>query len=216
MTIRVLLADDHGIVRAGLRALLETQPELTVVGEAATGRLAVDEALRLRPDVVVLDIAMPELNGVEATRQIHAALPKIAIIILSMHSTHEHIYQAFRAGARGYVLKEAAGNELIAGISAVNGGRYYLSAKIANSMNDLLINQPGAATPNPLDQLTEREREILQLVVAGKSSIEIGGLIALSPKTVDSYRSRLMQKLGIKDLPTLVKFALQQGLTTLE
>jgi DNA-binding NarL/FixJ family response regulator len=216
MQVKVLVADDHGIVRAGLCALLAAQPELLIVGEAITGRMAVSETLRLRPDVVVLDIAMPELSGIEAARQIHSTLPAVAIVILSMYATREHVTQALKAGARGYVLKGAPGNELIEGIIAAHAGQRYLSAKIPAQLIDDLLLAHAQATPAPLEQLSAREREILQLVVEGKTSLEISQIVALSPKTVETYRSRLMQKLGIEDLPTLVKFALQQGITTLD
>lgn len=217
MSIRILLADDHGIVRAGLRALLEIQSDLTVVGEAANGRITVSETLRFRPDVVVLDIAMPELNGIEATRQIHEELPATAIIVLSMYATREHILLALKAGARGYVLKESAGGELIEGIRTVSAGQRYLSAKIsAQILDDFLLQEQANTDLDPLAQLTGRERDILQLVVEGKTSAEISKLVALSPKTVETYRSRLMQKLGIRDLPALVKFAIQQGITAIE
>ncbi|MFN8488697.1 MAG: response regulator transcription factor [Caldilineaceae bacterium] len=217
MSIRLFLADDHKVLRAGLRALLETYPDLTVSGEAGNGLEAVRAVIKLRPDVAILDIAMPELNGIEAARQIRSECPQTQAIILSMHSSHQHIYQALKAGVRGYILKEAAPDELVDAIRTVHAGQRYLSPKVADELiEDYIDAHPRRMTDTALDLLSERERTVLQLVVEGKSSIEIAELLMLSPKTVDSYRSRLMQKLGITDLPGLVKFAIQQGLISLE
>ena len=214
MTIRLFLADDHAVVRDGLQLLLESQGDLTVVGLAANGREAVKHIQRLRPDVALLDIAMPELNGIEAAQQIGELCPETRVIILSMHATREHILRALQAGARGYLLKESAGAEVAAAVRAVVEGRRYLSQKIADAVVEEFA--AGMRPPDPLDSLTPREREILQLVVEGKSSAEIAAALVLSPKTVDTYRSRLMQKLGLPDLPALVKFAIQHGLISLE
>ncbi len=213
MTIRVLLADDHTIVRDGLRALLEAERDIQVVGDVADGRDAVRQTAQLCPDVVLVDIAMPELNGIEASRQIREVCPSAQVIILSMHSTAEHIFQALHAGARGYLLKESAGKEVIAAVRAVYAGRRYLSQKISSQALDDYARQ---REPGPLERLSPREREILQLVVEGKSSAEIAALFSLSPKTIETYRSRMMDKLGVGDLPGLVKFAIQHGLTPLE
>ena len=215
--ITVFLADDHAVLRDGLRYILEAQHDIQVIGEAADGRTAVRQARELRPAVIVMDIAMPELNGIEAAQQIHADCPAIAIVMLSIHATAEHIFRALQAGARGYVLKEAAGKEVVTAVRTVHAGRRYLSAAITDTLiADYLQASPAAQTRSPLESLSPREREVLQLVVEGKSSAEIAGLIFLSPKTVETYRSRLMQKLGIKDLPGLVKFAIQHGLTPIE
>jgi DNA-binding NarL/FixJ family response regulator len=163
-----------------------------------------------------MDLAMPELNGVEATRQIHENCPATKVIILSMHSSSEHIFQALKAGAHGYLLKESAGMEVISAIRVVHSGKRYLSEKIGGQMIDEYIhNREIVETGSPLSKLSSREREILQLVVEGKSSADIAQTLFLSPKTVDTYRSRLMQKLGINDLPGLTKFAIQHGITTL-
>ncbi len=217
MSITVFLADDHAVVRDGLRFLLEAQQDIEVVGDAANGREAVRLVTQLRPDVVILDIAMPELNGIEAAGQICEACPSSQIIILSMYSTTEHIFRALQAGARGYLLKESAGIEVVNAVRAVHAGRRYLSQKISDQVIDDYIHQREAAEERgPLARLSPREREILQLVVEGKSSVEIADVLFLSPKTVETYRSRLMQKLGIGDLPSLVKFAIQHGLTPLE
>ena len=212
--IRIVLADDHAVVRDGLRVLLEAQSDMEVVGDAANGREAIRLMQQLHPDVVVMDIAMPELNGIEATLQIHDAFPSAQILVLSMHSTTEHIFRALQAGARGYLLKDSAGAEVVDAIRVVHAGRRYLSQKIASAVIDDYISERQRASP--LDSLSRRERQILQLVAEGKSSAEAAAMLFLSPKTVDTYRSRMMQKLGIADLPSLVKFAIQHGVTQLE
>ncbi|MGH8713220.1 MAG: response regulator [Casimicrobiaceae bacterium] len=212
--IRVLLADDHAVVRDGLQVLLEAQADIEVVGGAANGHEVLRQALQLRPDVVVMDIAMPELNGVEATVRMHEACPSTQVLILSMHSTTEHIFRALQAGARGYLLKDSAGTEVVDAVRAVHAGRRYLSQKIAAAVIDDYIAERHRTSP--LDSLSHRERQILQLIAEGKSSAEVGALLFLSPKTVDTYRSRMMHKLGIGDLPNLVKFAIQHGVTQLD
>jgi len=211
MTIEVFLADDHAVMRDGLRLLLEMQPDLRVIGEAANGREAVRKAQIRCPDVMIMDIAMADLNGIEATRQVRALCPDTRVVVLSMYSTEEHVARALQAGALGYVVKESAGAEVLEAVRAVYAGRQYLSPKIAASQPN-----PRRANLSPLQSLSEREREILQLMVEGHSSAQIAGLLGLSPKTVETYRSRLMHKLGLHDLPSLVKFAIQHGLTTLE
>lgn len=213
MTITVLIADDHAVVRDGLRLLLENQSDIRVIGEVADGREAVEAAVRLKPDVVLMDLAMPLLNGTEAAAQIIEKQETAKIVMLSMHSTVEHVFRALQAGALGYLRKESAGSEVVDAVRAVHAGRRYLSQKITESMVDDYIRK--RTTDSPLDSLSQRERAILQLLVEGKSGIEIARLLHVSPKTVDTYRSRMMQKLGIGDLPGLVKFALQHGLTTL-
>jgi len=214
MTIRVLLVDDHAIVRDGLRFLLEAHDDFEVVGGAANGRDAVRAARDLQPDVVIMDLAMPELNGTEATHQIHEACPGTHVLVLSMHSTAEHIYRAFQAGAQGYLLKESAGPELLAAVRTVHAGRRYLSQKIAETVVDDYIRERHVASP--LESLSGRERQILQQIAEGKSSAETARVLCLSPKTVETYRSRMMKKLGIADFPALVRFAIQHGLTPLE
>ncbi len=217
MTITVLLADDHAVVRDGLQLLLEAQGDIKVVGDAANGHEAVHQVERLRPDVVVMDIAMPELNGIEATQQIREGCPSAQVVILSMHYTSEHIFRALQAGARGYLLKESAGIEVVNAVRTVQAGHRYLSQKISDKVIDNYVHQREAAeTTSPLARLSPRERQVLQLVAEGKSSAEIASVLSLSHKTVETYRSRLMQKLGISDLPSLVKFAIRQGLIPLE
>lgn len=216
MTINVFLADDHAVVRDGLRALLEGEHDIRVVGGATNGRETVRQVKKLSPDVVVMDIAMPEMNGIEATARICDAHPSIRVIILSMHDSTEHIFQALKAGAKGYLLKESAGSEVITAVRTVYSDRRYLSQRIEEKLvEDYVQYREESPTKSPLEKLSPREREILQLVVEGKSSSEIAAVLFLSPKTVETYRSRLMQKLSVKDLPALVKFAIQHGLTPL-
>jgi DNA-binding NarL/FixJ family response regulator len=216
MSIAVFIADDHTVVRDGLRLLIETQSDMKVVSEASNGREAARQVLRTSPDVVIMDLAMPELNGVEATRQIRENCPATKVIILSMHSSSEHIFQALKAGAHGYLLKESAGMEVISAIRVVHSGKRYLSEKIGDQMIDEYIhNREIVETGSPLSKLSTREREILQLVVEGMSSADIGRTLFISPKTVETYRSRLMQKLGISDLAGLIRFAMQHGITSL-
>jgi len=214
MKIRVALVDDHAIVREGLRSLLEKNAFIEVVGEAATGVECLARIEIWRPEVVVMDISMPELNGVEATREIARQWPGIRVVILSVHSTTEHVYQAFAAGAFGYVLKESIGKELLKAIRAAHGARRHLSEKIEATGGGQLLST--TMMKSPLESLSKRERQVLQLVVEGHASVEIAARLALSVKTVETYRSRLMQKLGVHDVPALVKFAIQHGLTTLE
>jgi RNA polymerase sigma factor (sigma-70 family) len=217
VSITIFLADDHAVVRDGLRLLLEAQPDLKVIGDAANGREAVRRVAQLHPDVVLMDIAMPELNGIEAAREIDEVCHSTQIIILSMHSTTEHVFRALQAGARGYLLKESAGIEVVNAVRAVHAGHHYLSQKISDSLVDDYVRQRQAAeAKSPLARLSPREREVLQLVVEGKSSAEIADTLSLSVKTVETYRTRLMRKLGVSDLPGLVKFAILHGLTPLE
>ncbi len=214
-SIKVLISDDHAIIREGLRLLLESCRDIKVIGEAENGRETVTNVQKLHPDIVILDIAMPKLNGIEATRQIKRKCPQTEIIILSMYASTELIYQAFRAGALGYILKESVGAEVVNAVYTVSKGMRYISKKIDEIMVENYINRRlKLEQKSPLESLSYREREVLQLVVEGKSSIEIANFLSLSPKTIETYRSRLMHKLGIKDIPTLVKFAIQQGLTT--
>ena len=217
MTITVFLADDHTLVRDGLRMIIEAQPEMKIVGDAANGRDAVNRIRELCPDVAVLDIAMPELNGIEAARQLYEVCPETRVIVFSMHNNSKHIFYALRAGVRGYLLKEAAGAEVVEAIRAVYEGHRYLSQSISDKiLDDYLNHQEIAEARTPLARLSPRELEVLQLVAEGKSSATIANILFLSPKTVETYRVRLMQKLNLDSLPGLVKFAVQHGLTPLE
>ncbi|MGE5123085.1 MAG: response regulator [Acidobacteriaceae bacterium] len=216
MTINVMLADDHTIVRDGLRALLEANPEIKVVGGVATGLQVIDQARELLPDVVVMDISMPGLNGIDATRQILATCPQVRVIILSMLGTADHVFHALQAGVRGYLLKESAGREVVEAVQAVYAGEMYFSKPITHTMVSDYVRSREESQTDPLQSLSLRENEILCQVVEGKTSVEIGKQLHLSPKTVESYRSRMMQKLGISDLPELIKFAIKHGLISLE
>lgn len=217
MSISVFLVDDHAVMRDGLRMLLEAQPDIEVIGEAGDGLEAVDQIVPLCPDVVVVDIAMPGLNGIEVVHRIREDCPKTQFLILSMHSTAEYIFRALQAGVQGYVLKESAGGEVVDAVYSVHAGRRYLSQEISDKVITSFVSQnPLASEESPLKRLSPREREILQLVVEGSTRTEIADRLALSPKSVDTYRHRLMEKLGVGDLPGLVKFAIQHGLTSLE
>jgi DNA-binding NarL/FixJ family response regulator len=217
MSIKVILADDHTIVRDGLRYLLEAQPDIEVVGDAADGREAVDLVAQLKPNIAIVDITMPELNGIDATLQMRQVCPSTEVIILSMHANTRHIARALQAGAHGYLIKESAGIEVIEAVRVVNAGHRYLSQTISDALIDDYVSVCRIMEHRgSLELLSAREREVLQFVVEGRSSAEIASILNLSPKTVESYRSRLMQKLDISDIPSLVKFAIQQGLTPLE
>jgi len=210
--VRILIADDHALVRDGLRMNLEARGDFVVVGAAANGREALAQALALLPDVIVMDIGMPELNGIEATRLICERLPAVKVLILSMYGSSEHCYRALRSGARGYILKESAGDEVVEAVGAIMRGRLYFGAGVSNPLEQA----PGGQQhpqKSPLESLSRRELEIFQLVVEGRSSSEIAAKLTLSSKSVDTYRSRLMQKLGVSNIPSLVSFALQHGIT---
>ncbi|MBN9460147.1 MAG: response regulator transcription factor [Burkholderiales bacterium] len=209
--IRVLLADDHSVLRDGLEAMLHAHPGMAVVGHAQDGREAVRKAIELSPDVTIMDIVMPELDGIEATRQVREHRPQSRVVILSMYSTTEHIFRALQAGAQGYLLKESAGAEVVAAVRSVHAGRRYLSQKITETVVDDYIREHHARSP--LEALSPRERQILQGVAEGKSTAEIARALYLSPKTVDTYRSRLMQKLELDSVAGLVRFAIECGLT---
>lgn len=213
--ITVFLADDHAIVRDGLCALLEAQADIEVVGQAGDGRRAVELVEEFTPDVVVMDISMPELNGIDAAYRICKQFPSTRIVILSMHSTMEHVFRALRAGASGYLLKESAGSEVVDAIHAVCAGHRYLSPKITDVMIDDYLRGRGADAGRLLSELSSREREVLQLVVEGVSSKDIAERLNISSTTVDTYRSRVMHKLGIEDITALIKFAIRHGLTPL-
>jgi len=217
MSITVLIADDHAVVRDGLRSMMEVQGDIKVIGDASDGREAVDKVEQLCPDVAIVDIAMPELNGIDATRKILHVCPSTRVIILSMYSSTEHIVRALRAGALGYVLKESAGIEVVHAIRVVYEGHRYLSEKILDSViDDYLQRRDTVGADSPLARLSLREREILQLVVEGKSSVEAAKVIGLSPKTVETHRSRLMKKLEVADVVGLIKFGVQHGLIPIE
>ena len=211
--ITVILADDHPVVRDGLCFLLNAQPDIKVVGTADNGHEAVQLATKLNPNVAVMDIAMPLLNGIEATQQITSTCPHTRVMILSIHFTSVHIQRALQAGAMGYLLKESAGEEVVEAIRTVYEGRRYLSRKIAETVVEDYVRQGGG---DVLEGLSPRERQVLQLIAEGKTSAEAAQILFLSVKTVETYRSRFMQKLGLKDMTALVKFAIQHGIISLE
>ncbi len=212
MTISVLLLDDHAVVRDGLAALLATQPDLRVAGSFASAADALRFVEQSPPDVAVLDIALAGLDGIEAAKRIHDQWPETHILMLSMHASPEFVYQALRAGALGYVLKESAGEEVVAAVRAVYAGRRYLSEKISARALDDYVRERGP--DHPLERLSPRERQVLKLIVEGNTSAEVAALLGVSSKSIDTYRSRLMAKLGIDDLPGLVKFAIRHGMTS--
>lgn len=215
--ITVFIADDHAVLREGLRLLIESKENIEVIGDAENGREAVRKVKALKPNVVIMDIAMPELDGIEATRQICDISPSTRVIILSMHSSPEYVQRSIEAGATGYILKESAAAEIINAVITVTSGRRYLSKKISEQVIDEYFKQRKTGEKDSiLDQLSPREREILKLVVEGRSSSEIANTIFISPKTVETYRSRIMQKLGVNDITGLVKFAIRHGITSLE
>jgi DNA-binding NarL/FixJ family response regulator len=212
--IRIYIADDHTIVRDGLAVMLQVHSDITVVGSGSDGRQAVKEIEQLHPDVVIMDIAMPNLNGIEAALLLRDVAPAVKTIMLSMYATKEHIFRALQAGARGYLLKNSAGSELVNAIRIVQSGQRYLSQKISDTVVDDYLLESRAA--GPLDALSTREREVLQLVAEGHSSAQVAAMLSLSPKSIETYRSRLMQKIGVSDLPSLVKFSIHHGLISLE
>jgi DNA-binding NarL/FixJ family response regulator len=214
MGIRILIADDHAVVRDGLSELLRVEREMEVVAVARDGREAVRRAVELRPNVVVMAIAMPELNGIEATREIRAACDATRVVILSMYATSQHVHCAARAGADGYVVKRGETVEIIEAIRAVHNGKRYICRMISGAVARDFLN--GGGRESPLERLSSRERQMLQIILEGKTSVEIASTFSLSVKTIETYRSRMMRKLGIRNLPSLVKFAIQHGITSLD
>ena len=212
MAISILLLDDHAVVRDGLQALLATQPDLRVTGSFAAAEEALRFVAETPPDVAVLDIALPGVDGIEVAKRMQDLCPETHVLMLSMHATPEFVYQALRAGANGYVLKESAGEEVVAAVRAVHAGRRYLSGKISARALEDYTRERGPE--HPLERLSSRERQVLRLIVEGHSSSEAAALLGVSPKSVDTYRSRLMAKLGIDDLPSLVKLAIRHGMTS--
>jgi DNA-binding NarL/FixJ family response regulator len=209
--IRVLVADDHTIVRQGLVGILASSPEIEVVGEAADGHEAVEKSLQARPDVAVLDVSMPRLNGIEAARRIHDALPATRILVLTMHDDEEYVLKMVKAGASGYLLKDSAADELIAAIRALRAGKAYFGPHASKALAEAYQRRE-PAPEDPYERLTDREKEIFQLVVEGKNNREIAGVLFISPKTVDNHRTHLMEKLGVHSTPELVRFAARHKL----
>jgi two-component system response regulator NreC len=206
--IRILLADDHKMVRQGFKLILGSQDDMEVVGEAGNGREAVEKALLLKPDVVIMDVTMPELNGIEATRRIRDSASNSHVLALSVHRDAVYVREIVRAGAQGYILKESADTELLAAVRAVAEGNSYLSPEVAGAV----LTDYRRHAVNPLDLLTPREREILQLIAEGKTNKDMAGHLNLSVYTIDGHRTRIMEKLGLHSIGELVRFAVRNGL----
>jgi two-component system, NarL family, response regulator NreC len=214
MAIRILIADDHGVVAEGLRHLVSAQPQMAVIGLAEDGREAVRSAVEMKPDIVLMDHAMPLLNGTEATRVIRERCGETRVVMLSMHSDAVHVYRALQAGATGYIIKKSVAKEVVDAIWTVYRGGRYLSKQLADIVIDLVVHR--TVPDDPLERLSSRERQVLQLLAEGHSAADIAGALSLSPKTVETYRARMMEKLNIFDLAGLVRFAIQQGVTSLD
>jgi DNA-binding NarL/FixJ family response regulator len=206
--IRIVLADDHAVVRRGFALILSAQPDIEIVGEASNGREAVEVATTLHPDVVVMDVAMPELNGVEATRRLVEASPHTRVLALSMHKDSVYVREILRAGARGYLLKDAIDSDLVAAVRAVAAGEGYLSPAVSEAV----LSDYRRHVTDPIDLLTSREREVLQSIAEGKTNKEIAVTLNLSVYTVDAHRGRVMEKLNVHTTTDLVRFAMRKGL----
>ncbi len=216
MSIRIVLADDHAIVRQGLSRAIEQEDDMEVVGQASNGRDTIDVVRQLSPDVLITDISMPDLNGVEATRQVLRESPDVRVIALSMHSSRQFVMEMFKAGAMGYLLKDCDYDELIKAIHAVAGDRTYISPSIGDVIVDDLIQGKSGETPSAFSVLTPREREVLQLMAEGNTTRQIALRLYISPKTVEAHRLRVMNKLDIDNVAQLTKYAIQEGLTSPE
>jgi DNA-binding NarL/FixJ family response regulator len=216
MNIRVLLVDDHAIIREGLRSLLEKQPEMEVVADTDDGRKAFDLVRELLPDIIIMDITMPGLNGIEATRRIIDEFPAVKVIALSIHSKRRYVADMLSAGAAGYILKECLFDELVQAIKAVAAGGRYLSPRIADVVVSDYVKRLSATADLPFEALKTREREVLQLVAEGKSTKQIALYLHLSSKTIEANRRQIMEKLNIHSVAELTKYAVREGLTTLE
>jgi DNA-binding NarL/FixJ family response regulator len=213
MPIRILLADDHAVVRDGVRALLEKQSDMAVVAEAADGREAAQMADEHRPDVVVMDIGMPNLNGIDATRRILSAHPQVAVVILSMHQDESYVLRSLKAGAKGYLLKDSLRSDVLDAIRAVAQGRSYLTRKISRMMQeDYIREMEQRGLDDSYDLLTDREREVLQLAAEGKPNKEIAGALKISVTTVETHRTHILQKLGLHSVPELILYAVRKGI----
>jgi two-component system response regulator NreC len=210
---RVLLADDHQLMRSGVRLMLEREPDITVVGEAGDGREAVLLAKTLKPEVVVMDIGMPNLNGIEAALQMTQHNPELAVVMLSMHSDESYVLRALKAGARGYLLKDSAEADLIKAVHVVAGGKSFFSPAVSKVLLDDYVRKlKRSGAEDAYDLLTPREREILQLIAEGKSNKDVANLLNLSVYTVESHRSNLMEKLNLKGVPELILYAVRKGI----
>jgi DNA-binding NarL/FixJ family response regulator len=216
MSIKVLLVDDHAIIREGLRSLLEKEPKMEVVADTDDGRKARDLVRELSPNVVIMDITMPGLNGIEATRQITSESPHVKVIALSIHSKRRYVADMLSAGAAGYILKECLFDELVQAIQAVVAGGQYLSPRITDVVVSDYVKRLSATSDSPVAGLTSREREVLQLVAEGKPTKQIALELHVSTKTIEANRRQIMEKLDIHSVAELTKYAVREGLTTLE
>lgn len=217
MMTRILLVEDHGMVRSGIRALLESAGDVRILGEASDGREAVELAQSLRPDLVLMDAAMPGFSGIEAARQLRQTCPELRILMLSMHADQQYVFEALKAGACGYVLKSSAFGELLAAIKDVMHGRTYLSSELTRAVvSDYARRAVDGYSTSQLDKLSAREREVIQLVAEGKSTAEIAQLLHISARTVESHRANIMAKLNIRSIAGLTKFAIRNGLGSLQ
>jgi len=216
MSIKVLLVDDHAIIREGLRSLLDKQPEMEVIADTDDGRKAIELVRELLPDIVIMDITMPGLNGIEATRQIIAEFPDVKVIALSIHSKRRYVADMLSAGATGYILKECLFDELVQAIKAVAAGGRYLSPRITDVVVSDYVKRLSASADSPFEALKTREREVLQLVAEGKSTKQIALELHVSTKTIEANRRQIMEKLNIHNVAELTKYAVREGLTTLE
>ena len=216
MSAKIIIADDHKIVRDGLRALLEKDTGMEVIAEAEDGRMAVRIARQLNPDVVIMDIGMPDLNGIDATRQIVAEVPGVKIIALSMHSDRRFVAQMFKAGASAYLLKDCAFEELCRAVRAVLSNQTYLSPEITGPVMEDYVRHLSKADSSGFSVLTPREREIIQLLAEGKTSRQIAASLHVSVKTVETHRQQIMSKLNVHSVADLIKYAIREGLTSLE
>jgi len=214
--VRLLIADDHKIFRQGIIKLLEEESDLQVVGEAADGREVVKKATELKPDIILMDIAMANLNGLEATKQIKKVLPESKIIMLTMHKNEEYVLQSFQAGATGYILKEGAVEELVSAIRSIHQDKSFLSPTVSKTLVDAFLRKMETGkSETPFDLLTDREREVLQLIAEGFTNREVAKQLFISVKTVEAHRAHIMQKLNIHDIAKLVKYAIQKGMVDL-
>ena len=216
MSIKVLLADDHKILREGLISLLKKQNDIELIGEAENGREAVRKTLELKPDVVIMDIGMPELNGIEATKQINAAMPDVKVIALSIHSDKRFVTGMLKAGALGYLLKDSAFKELVKAVNAVIDNNIFIGSGITEIIMEDYLQLLNKDTSTPDSPLSERENEVLRLLAKGKNAKEIASLLNVSPKTIETHRQHIMDKLNINNLVDLVKYAIQSGLISME
>lgn len=214
-TIRVIVADDHTMIRSGLRALLDREPDIEVVGEAADGRQAVQKAQELLPHVVLLDIAMPNLNGIDAARQISSKHEGMGIIILSMHADESYVLKALKAGARGYLLKDSSETDVMNAVRAISAGKAYFSPEISRIMaQDYLRHMQQRGVEDSYELLTSREREIVHMLAEGKSSKEVANVLDLSLHTVETHRSNIFQKLNLHSIPELILYAVRKGIVS--